>query len=68
MEAHALNSTKKAEVDCVCDLCGRITLHEFIVQTQGQISLCPACYKHINPMPDGIIKNSIMRFLRKNVL
>jgi NAD-dependent SIR2 family protein deacetylase len=72
MEAQALYSTKKAtkkaEVDYICDLCQRKTPRESIIQNREQVSLCPACYKHINPMPEGLIKRSVMRFLAKNVV
>jgi hypothetical protein len=68
MEAEDLYSTKKAEVDYECDLCDRKTPYEFINQTQEQVNLCNPCHKHIKPMPEGIIKNSVVRFLMKNVL
>ncbi len=68
MEAHVLYSTQKVEVDYVCDLCDRKTPYEFSNQTQEQVRLCAGCYKHINPMPDSIIKKSVMRFLVKNVI
>jgi hypothetical protein len=68
MEAHDLYSSKKVEVDYICDLCERKTLYEFINETQEQVSLCTACHKHLKPMPDGIIKTSVIRFLMKNVI
>jgi hypothetical protein len=68
MEAQDLYLTHKPEFDYVCDLCERKTRYEFINQTREQVSLCTACYKHINPRPEGIIKNSVMSFLAKNVI
>jgi hypothetical protein len=72
MEAQDLYSTKKAtkkaEVDYICDLCERKTPYKFIIRNREQVSLCPACYKHINPMPEGLIKRSVIRFLVKNVV
>jgi hypothetical protein len=67
MEAQELYPTKRAEVDYECDLCDRKTPYKFINKTQ-EVNLCTPCHKHINPMPEGVIKNSVMRFLMKNVL
>jgi hypothetical protein len=68
MKAQDLCLTNEAKVDFVCDLWERKTLYKSIHQTREQVSLCTTCYKYINPMPDGIIKKSVERFLMKNVI
>jgi hypothetical protein len=68
MEALDRYSIDRAEVDCICDLCERKSLCRVIHQTREQVSLCTACYKHIDRMPDGINKRSVMSFLGKNVI
>jgi DNA-directed RNA polymerase subunit RPC12/RpoP len=52
----------------MCDLCDKKIPLEHIHRTGGAVYLCPRCHKVINSMPRGKIKNSIMRFLTRNVI
>jgi hypothetical protein len=51
-----------------CDLCGKLCGSGEITQTVDFFHLCRHCLKHMNAMPDGIIKESIHRFLSGNVV
>ena len=52
----------------MCDLCDKKTSIEFIQRTIEHVYLCPDCHKHISAMPEGKIKDSIIRFLVRNVI
>ena len=51
-----------------CDLCGELCPSENIRLTEDHFLLCDNCDKHMGAMPNGMIKDSINRFLAGNVL
>ena len=52
----------------MCDLCDRKTPLADIHRTEEPVYLCPDSYRVISAIPDGKIKNSVMRFLTRNVI
>jgi hypothetical protein len=51
-----------------CDLCDQISNDEIIWRKDLYVFLCPPCFKHLDSIPDGTQKESIIRFLIGNVL
>lgn len=51
-----------------CDLCGRPTETCKIVRTEGSADLCPKCHDHFMKIPNGLLKQSIERFIIGNVI
>ena len=51
-----------------CDLCDRKITDEIICRRDLMVFLCPPCFKHLDTMPEGTVKESIIRFLIGNVL
>lgn len=56
------------EFHYMCDLCDEKTSLEYIQWTEESVFLCPNCYKVISAMSGGKIKESIMRFLMRNII
>ena len=67
-KSHGLSGVDADDHDYPCDLCGGLTSAASICRLDGSACLCPQCFKHWNGIPEGIIKNSIHRFLDGNVL
>lgn len=51
-----------------CDLCGGMTPYEEIQKTKDFVCLCQYCFKHLESLPKGKIKEAIERFLIGNVI
>jgi hypothetical protein len=56
------------EFQYMCDLCDKKTPLKYVYWTEKPVYLCPNCYEVISAMPGGKIKDSIMRFLMRNVI
>lgn len=58
--------------DCLvknnCDLCGKPTESGIIMHTEGLADLCPNCYDHFMQIPNGMLKQSLERFIIGNVI
>jgi hypothetical protein len=75
MEAKAkrnwVNEVYKARetgINYMCDLCDMKTPIEYIQRIEETVHLCPNCYNVISSMPEGKTKESVMRFLMRNVI
>ena len=55
-------------VACTCDYCETIVKWSAIVKTDHPLFLCPDCYNYLERMPDGLLKQSVERFLVGNVI
>jgi len=58
---------RETGIKYMCDLCDKKTPFEHIHRTGGAY-LCPKCHKIISSMPRGKNKDSVMRFLMRNVI
>ncbi len=67
-KSHEIPIADAYKIQIYCDLCGKLCGSGEIIQTVDYFNLCRQCLKHMNAMPDGIIKESIHRFLSGNVL
>ena len=53
---------------CSCDLCGERMRSGEIHETDDFICLCINCFKYLDELPEGKIKESIKEFLTGNVI
>ena len=67
-QGHEAYRAGGTEFQYVCDLCDEKTPLELIQRTEEPVYLCPNCYKVISAIPGGKIKDSIMKFLMRNVI
>jgi hypothetical protein len=51
-----------------CDLCDRRVEGESICRIDGTRCLCLSCYKHLEKIPPGPIRESILRFIDRNII
>ena len=65
---HEIYKARETGIEYMCDLCDKKTPFEDIHRTKEHVHLCPDCHKHISAMPEGKIKDSIMRFLMRNII
>ncbi len=66
--SHEILAPEVREILHTCDLCGELNPSESIRQTEDDCMLCDNCDKHMSVMPNGMIKDSIHRFLTGNVV
>jgi len=50
------------------ELCGEITLYKELHKADDLVYLCSRCFARLEALPEGEIKESISRFLIKNVI
>jgi hypothetical protein len=50
-----------------CDLCDRELKWESICRIDGTRCLCLPCYKHLEKIPTGPVRDSILRFIDRNI-
>ncbi|MGA9233293.1 MAG: hypothetical protein WBV91_00595 [Desulfobacterales bacterium] len=50
-----------------CDLCDREMEGENICRIDGTRCLCLQCYKHLEKIPAGPLRESILRFIDRNI-
>jgi hypothetical protein len=55
-------------LEYTCDLCDKKTPFEHIHRTTEHVHLCRDCHKYISAIPEGKLKDSLMRFLMGNVI
>jgi hypothetical protein len=67
-QGHKTYKAGGTEFQYMCDLCDEKTTLELIQRTEEPVYLCPNCYQVISAMPGGKIKDSIMKFLMRNVI
>lgn len=51
----------------VCDLCDRELKGECTCRLDGNRRLCLPCYKHVEKIPAGPLRESILRFIDRNI-
>jgi PilZ domain len=51
-----------------CELCGRGLGAGCICHNDGTVCLCLTCYKHLEGIPEGSVRESILRFIDGNVI
>lgn len=75
MEAHAkrnweneIHIARETEINYICDLCDKKIHFKYIQRIEAGVYLCPNCYMGISSMSGGIIKDSVVRFLMRNVI
>ena len=60
--------TKSLESNSICDLCDRLIEGGSICRIKGSVCLCLPCYKHLERSPAGPVRESILRFINRNVI
>jgi len=55
-------------INLECDLCGEITSYEECHKSDDHVCLCSRCFARLKTLSEGEIKESIRRFLTKNVI
>jgi hypothetical protein len=55
-------------INLECDLCGEIASYKECHQSDDLVCLCSCCFRHLETLSEGEIKESIRRFLTKNVI
>jgi hypothetical protein len=51
-----------------CELCGEITSYKELHKADDLVYLSSRCFTRLEALPEGEIKESIRRFLIKNVI
>jgi hypothetical protein len=59
---------RETGLEYTCDLCGKKSPFEYIHRTTEHVHLCRDCHKYISAIPEGKLKDSLMRFLMGNVI
>jgi heterodisulfide reductase subunit A-like polyferredoxin len=59
---------RESRIEYICDLCDEKCPFEYIRRTKEHVHLCRDCHKYISAIPEGILKDSLMRFLMGNVI
>lgn len=65
VDAPAGNTVQRLKA---CDMCGRETPETSLCRVDGTICLCQSCWRHLEKIPAGIVKDSLLRFLNGNVI
>jgi hypothetical protein len=55
-------------INLECDLCGKIASSKECHQSDDLVCLCSCCFTHLETLSEGETKESIRRFLTKNVI
>jgi PilZ domain len=63
-----LKKTAILEMPFGCELCGRNLRKGSICSVKGTVCLCLPCYKHLEKIPEGSVRESILRFIDGNVI
>ncbi len=50
-----------------CDLCGKQVTRDSLFQINNSVRLCLNCFEHMQKIPDGLIKDCILKSLDGNV-
>ena len=59
---------RETGIEYICDLCDKKYPFEYIQRTPEHVQLCRDCHKYISEIPEGKLKDSLMRFLMGNVI
>jgi hypothetical protein len=59
---------RETGLEYTCDLCDKKSPFEYIHRTTEHVDLCRDCHKYISAIPEGKLKDSLMRFLMGNVI
>ena len=51
-----------------CELCGEIASYKELHKADDHVCLCSCCFTHLETLSEGEIKESIRRFLIRNVI
>jgi hypothetical protein len=51
-----------------CDLCDRVMEEGSVCRVDGTRCLCLPCYKHLEKIPSGALRNAVWRFIDRNVI
>lgn len=65
---HEMAGEQYQNIRQLCDLCGRLCFFEDLYQEKQSILLCKECFAHYQSIPDGILKESVIRFMTGNVI
>ena len=63
-----LTKAKSLEVNSTCDLCDRTIEGGSICRIEGDGCICLPCYKHLEGLPEGPARESILRFIDRNII
>lgn len=63
-----LKKAKSLATYSTCDLCDQLIEGESVCRIEGTGCLCLPCYKHLERLPDGPTRKSILRYIERNIL
>jgi hypothetical protein len=63
-----INAAEQKQKYSECDLCGRSLEKEYICSIGVAACLCVQCVKRLENIPDGPVRESLWRFINKNVM
>jgi hypothetical protein len=65
---HDICEEEHSKIQLTCDLCGvHLAKKAKVCNLNRYANLCPNCYEHYQMLPEGPLKDSIGRFIYKNV-
>ena len=59
---------KSLESNSTCDLCDQLIIEWSVCRIEGNVCLCLPCYKHLEGLPDGPARESIIKYINRSVL
>jgi hypothetical protein len=63
-----LTKAKSLESNSACDLCDQLIEGGSICRIEGSGCLCLPCYKHLEGIPEGPARESILSFINRSVI
>jgi len=63
-----LTKAKSLESNSTCDLCDGLIEGASICRLKGTGCLCLPCYKHLEGLPEGPARESILRYINRSIL
>jgi hypothetical protein len=59
---------KSLESNSTCDLCDQSIIGGSVCRIEGAVCLCLPCYKHLEGLPEGPARQSILKYINRSVL
>ena len=63
-----ITKAKSLESNSTCDLCDQLIVGESVCRLEGAVCLCLPCYKHLEELPEGPARESVLRYINRSVL
>jgi hypothetical protein len=65
--SHDICTEEHFKIQITCDLCGILLTIAKVHQVDSDTHLCPECYTYYENLPGGSLKESVCRYLNRNI-